>query len=166
LSPLGGAGFELTLPTVPVATEPASTVRSENPIRLNGHALQPVEKRRALIVDDEVEIGVLIAETLRNANYQCDVARSGREAQAKIAARAGAYDAVVCDLRMPDIDGPALFDWMGRHHPALTERTLFVTGDALGPAAGRFLAQCHRPVLEKPFAPADIVRLVGELSPR
>jgi PAS domain S-box-containing protein len=166
LSPLGGAGFELTLPTVPVTTESVSNGRSEDLIRFSAKAVQSAEKRRALIVDDEVEIGVLIAETLRNANYQCDVARSGREAQAKIAARAGAYDAVVCDLRMPDIDGPALFDWIGRHHPALAERTMFVTGDALGPAAGRFLAQCHRPVLEKPFAPADIVRLVGELPSR
>jgi PAS domain S-box-containing protein len=165
-SPLGGAAFELVLSTVAVASEVAPSGGSDGLIRVHSKASEPVEKRRALVVDDEVEIGVLVAETLRNANYHCDVARSGREAQAKIAARAGAYDAIVCDLRMPDIDGPALFDWMGRHHPALTARTLFVTGDALGAAAGRFLAQCHRPVLEKPFAPADIVRLVGELPAR
>ncbi len=164
-SPLGGAAFELTLSTQKVAAETANG-RGDQFIRLAAAPAAAVEKRRALIVDDEVEIGVLVAETLRNANYHCDVARSGREAQAKIAARAGAYDAVVCDLRMPDIDGPALFDWIGRHHPALTARTLFVTGDALGAAAGRFLAQCQRPVLEKPFAPADIVRLVGELPSR
>jgi len=164
-SPLGGAAFELTLSTQKVAAE-AANGRGDQPIRFVTSPAAAAEKRRALIVDDEVEIGVLVAETLRNANYHCDVARSGREAQAKIAARAGAYDAIVCDLRMPDIDGPALFDWMGRHHPALTARTLFVTGDALGAAAGRFLAQCHRPVLEKPFAPADIVRLVGELPVR
>ncbi|HEX9568849.1 MAG TPA: response regulator, partial [Rhodospirillales bacterium] len=73
---------------------------------------------------------------------------------------------IVCDLRMPDIDGPALFRWMEAHHPDLASRTLFVTGDALGPAAGRFLASSRRPVLEKPFPPAHLVRLVTELPLR
>jgi hypothetical protein len=40
---------------------------------------------------------------------------------------------------------------------------MFVTGDALGPVAGRFLAESRRPVLEKPFTPAEIVRLVDDV---
>jgi two-component system NtrC family sensor kinase len=92
------------------------------------------------------------------------VATGGREGQALIAANAGAYDAVICDLRMPDIDGPALFAWIEAHHPDLALRTLFVTGDALGPVAGRFLARSGRPVLEKPFVPADVARLVAGFS--
>jgi two-component system NtrC family sensor kinase len=67
---------------------------------------------------------------------------------------------------MPDVDGPTLFRWIESHHPELASRTLFVTGDALGPAAGRFLAGSRRPVLEKPFSPADLVRLVTELPLR
>ena len=39
------------------------------------------------------------------------------------------YDAVICDLRMPDLDGPALLRWMEKQHPALVERILFTTGD-------------------------------------
>jgi DNA-binding NarL/FixJ family response regulator len=65
--------------------------------------------RRAIVIDDEPEIAVLVAEALRNAGFVCDVASGGREGQAMISARAGGYDAVVCDLRMPDMDGPALF---------------------------------------------------------
>jgi CheY-like chemotaxis protein len=67
---------------------------------------------------------------------------------------------------MPDIDGPALFAWIEAHHPELALRTLFVTGDALGPVAGRFLAQSGRPVLEKPFVPADVARIVAGFAPR
>jgi CheY-like chemotaxis protein len=62
---------------------------------------------------------------------------------------------------MPDIDGPALFRWIATNHPALVERILFVTGDALGRAAGRFLAETRRPYLEKPFTPADVAQLVA-----
>lgn len=166
-SPLGGAAFELSLPIARDATKPANPTASaqEQPDAPPAPVDEPANLR-AIVIDDETEIAILLAEILRNAGYVCDVATSGREGQAMIATRTGGYDAVVCDLRMPDIDGPKLFAWIETNHPALAERTLFVTGDTLGPTAARFLAQCHRPVLEKPFAPADVVRLVGEFPPR
>lgn len=158
-SPLGGAALEILLPVADAsaASPEASAAATFAPHTGKG--------RRALIVDDEAEVGVLIAEALHKAGYASDVTGSGREAQAMISAN-GNYDAVICDLRMPDVDGPTLFAWIERHHPNLAGRTLFVTGDALGPNAGRFLAACRRPVLEKPFNPADVVRLVGEFAPR
>jgi PAS domain S-box-containing protein len=156
-SPLGGAAFELTLPVASGAAEPSRVDA--------GPIIADHQGRRAIVIDDEPEIAVLLAEALRAAGFACDVATGGREGQALIAASAGAYDAVVCDLRMPDIDGPALFAWIEAHHPELASRTLFVTGDALGPVAGRFLAQSGRPVLEKPFVPADVARLVAGFSP-
>jgi two-component system NtrC family sensor kinase len=163
-SPLGGAAFELILPVA----HGSAAVEEGAP----GHARRQAAAgavdllRRAVVIDDEAEIAVLLGEILRNAGYQCDVATSGREGQAMIASRAGGYDAVVCDLRMPDMDGPQLFAWIEANHPVLAERTLFVTGDTLGPTAARFLARCNRPVLEKPFSPTDVVRLVREFSPR
>jgi DNA-binding NtrC family response regulator len=108
-SPLGGAAFELTLPVASGAAEPA---------RLDTRPLVADNQgRRAIVIDDEPEIAVLLAEALRAAGFACDVATGGREGQALIAANAGAYDAVICDLRMPDIDGPALFAWIEAHHP-------------------------------------------------
>ena len=77
----------------------------------------------------------------------------------------GAYDALVCDLRMPDMDGQTLYRWIEAHHPALCERTLFVTGDALGTNVGRFLAKSGRPVVEKPFHPAEVARIVASFAP-
>lgn len=161
-----GAAFEFRLPEVEkdsdIATAVSANGAGTDPAHMNnGHAA-----RRAIVVDDEAEIAVLLAEALRQVGYVCDVATGGREAQAMIAANAGGYDAIVCDLRMPDIDGPRLYRWLADHHPALAERTLFVTGDALGSTAGRFLAESQRPVLEKPFALADVARLVGEFPPR
>ena len=158
-SPLGGAAFELSLPlSVGAADAVAEHPNAKNPMAGIG------AMRRAIVIDDEPEIAILVAEALRHAGFVCDVAGGGREGQAMISARAGGYDAVVCDLRMPDMDGPALFAWLETHHPLLASRTLFITGDALGPGAGRFLAQNSRPVLEKPFPPGDVVRLVGEFS--
>jgi PAS domain S-box-containing protein len=158
----GGAAFELRLP---IAGKPPANGRA-NGTRRRRRSPEPERVLRALVVDDETEIATMLSEIMQNAGYACDVAASGRQAQELVAANGPVYDAVLCDLRMADIDGAALFRWLVANHPALAERTLFVTGDALGPAAGRFLAESRRPVLEKPFAPADVVRLVTGFTPR
>lgn len=162
-SSLGGAAFELTLP---LASQDGSGARTDDVAQPAGKDIgRDTGTLRALIVDDEVEIAQLIAEALAQKGYRSDLAGSGSEARALIA-RADDYDAVICDLRMPDMDGPALFRWIKAHHPALVERILFVTGDALGPAAGRFLAESDRPFLEKPFTPADVARLIAGFGRR
>lgn len=160
-SPLGGAAFALSLPAAgpqPSRAEQATAAPDASPA--------PPAPRRALVVDDEAEIAILLAEVLRMHGYACDVANGGREAQAFIAGCGGEYDALICDLRMPEMGGPELFEWIGVHFPALGERTLFVTGDALSATAGRFLARSGRPVVEKPFAPAEIIALVSSFPPQ
>ena len=71
----------------------------------------------------------------------------------------------VSTLRMPDLDGPALFDWLAVNKPYLCQRTAFVTGDTLGAAASGFLTRAGRPIVEKPFVPAELRRLMAELTP-
>ena len=101
-----GATFELTLPIAGPNVREHS--RAEATQR---HAPQDAAPRRAIVIDDEPEIALLLAEALRRAGYICDIAASGREAQTMIAERPESYDALVCDLRMPDIDGARLYRW-------------------------------------------------------
>ncbi|MBX3582131.1 MAG: PAS domain S-box protein [Rhizobiaceae bacterium] len=161
-SRLNGAAFEIVLP---VAEDPPATTNGK---AANGRDEPPAPQAalRALVVDDEIDLARLVAEGLVKKGYEVDLAASGALAKELISTAAGRYDAVVCDLRMPDVDGPALFRWIAENHPPLTQRVLFVTGDALGPAAGRFLAESSRPFLEKPFTPSDVVRLVADFPPR
>jgi two-component system NtrC family sensor kinase len=158
-SRLGGAAFELVLPI-----QPAEIARAASAARPQAEVPVPVRAQGCiLVIDDEPEISMLLAQALRRASYECDIAADGRAAQVLIEKEPGRYAAVVCDLRMPGLDGPGLFRWLAEHHPQLAHKTMFVTGDALGPVAGRFLAESRRPVLEKPFTPADVVRLVGDV---
>ncbi len=101
---------------------------------------------------------------LRRQGFACEVAASGGAAKARIAEADAPYDVILCDIRMADGDGPSLFAWLEAEHPTLARRIAFVTGDTLGPAAGRFLARSGCPVVEKPFAPADIARVVELLT--
>ena len=160
-SQAGGATFEIRLPLGEGAAMPAA-----------GNAAPPQQpaapvRRRALVVDDEAGIASILSEILLRDGFTCDIAGNGREARALIERTgpdAARYDAVLCDLRMAEEDGPTFFRWLKQARPDLVERIAFVTGDTLGPAAGRFIAECGRPVVEKPFVPSEIRKLVAALA--
>ena len=117
---------------------------------------------RSLLVDDEQEIAESLAEFLELEGYRCDTAGGGAEAIKRLAARD--YDLIVSDLRMPDMDGPALFAWIKTQRPELAERTVFSTGDTLGVTAVDFLNRAGRPVIEKPFTPDSLRKLLDEMA--
>ncbi|WP_425230268.1 ATP-binding protein [Sphingomonas sp.] len=150
-----GACFRLTLPlderdllprVEPTAAKPAAAAH-----------------RRALLVDDEEEIALSLADFLSLEGFECEVVVGGAAAQARLA-QGQHYDLVVSDIRMPDVDGPALYAWIAVQRPDLAAHTAFTTGDTLGTAAARFLADARRPVLEKPFMPDSIRHFLAELE--
>jgi two-component system NtrC family sensor kinase len=151
-----GARFLVRLP-LRQANQPVATAPGE------AAGQTPHDRGTALIVDDEPEVGRLLSEMLDAQAFDCDVVGSGAAAQALLERRD--YDAILCDVRMPGIDGPALYSWLNDHRPHLAARIAFVTGDTLGAAAGGFLAHAGRPILEKPFVPAELRRLMAELVP-
>ena len=150
-----GACFRLTLPM-----DEKKGLTRVGPI---APAQPNAATRRALIVDDEEEIAASLADFLAVEGYECEVVVGGAAAQARLAA-GGAYDLVVSDIRMPDVDGPALYAWIGERRPELAPRTAFTTGDTLGAHAARFLAQAGRPVLEKPFMPESVRHFLAQLA--
>ena len=51
-----------------------------------------------------------------------------------------------------------------RHFPHLVERMIFATGDLLNEKTDRFLKTSGRPFVEKPFLPAQIRKLVDDVT--
>lgn len=76
------------------------------------------------------------------------------------------FDVIICDLRMPTLSGPELYDWTLEHRPELARRLVFASGDVQEPAAADFLQQCGCPVLEKPFELARLEAVLLSLDPR
>jgi CheY-like chemotaxis protein len=60
-----------------------------------------------LVIDDEPSIVRALAGLLRRDGYIVSTASNGRYALAQLQARR--YDALLCDLQLPDLDGPALY---------------------------------------------------------
>jgi len=148
-----GASFRLSLPlsgeAEPVPDEPA-------PPPAEVPALAQV-----LVVDDEPELAELLRDMLERAGYAVATALSGAVALELL--EAARFDAVVSDLRMPDMDGAALWRAASARQPELAQRFLFVTGDTLSPDASEFLKATRCAGLDKPFSKPDLLAKMAEM---
>jgi CheY-like chemotaxis protein len=101
------------------------------------------------VIDDEPDLLAMLAETLEQDGHEVAVARSGREALARIDA-GGSFDLVLIDLRMPDLDGAALIRVLRDRHPDLLPRLILMTGDVLGAGLAASVSELLAPLSEKP----------------
>jgi two-component system NtrC family sensor kinase len=149
---------------------PGATFRVELPI--GGGTLKPaappveesdekIVSAAALVVEDEAALGTAVAEALADAGFQVDRAGDGEEALERVQARP--YDLIVCDLKMPRLDGMAFYRTIGATHPSLARRIVFVTGDVAGTDAERFLEDSGCRWLAKPFRLRDLLRVAREV---
>ena len=152
--PEGGAVFQVLLPI---------QIADEQPVPEQDSLPDPVVSKgpRLLIVDDEPEVGALLADILRRDSAGIEVAASGQEALKLLAKRE--YDAILTDLRMPEMDGPELYRQIEQRWPQRARLVAFITGDALSPTVQTFLAGTGQPYLEKPFVPAEVRKIVQEI---
>lgn len=114
-----------------------------------------------LLAEDDPGIARGLARLLARDGHRVDLAANGRLALAQLAARP--YDAVLSDLRMPELDGPGLYREAVRRYPRLRGRVLFLTGDTLTPEVQTFLAEVGAPCLTKPFTSAAVRQALAEL---
>jgi len=149
----GGAAFLIALPVGQLAPV--------GPALRPGASAQP-QARTVLVVDDEEEIRETLAEILEGACHRVVTAASGREALDRLDSQS--YDVIFADMRMPDLDGRALYREIERRWPHQAERVVFVTGDMLTTSLRKFVADSGRQLIEKPFMPGDVRRVVVELT--
>ena len=152
--PVRGASFRMSLPISGMAIDEASAPAVEAPEEA------PLLSR-VLVVDDEPELASLMRDLLEQAGYEVATAESGALALALL--DAARFDAIVSDLRMPDMDGASLWRAVVDRHPVLAQRMLFVTGDTLSPDARDFLRTARCSALDKPFSKAGLLAGVKAL---
>jgi CheY-like chemotaxis protein len=148
-----GASFVVELP-VSTSDTPARARRPGTP------SMEAVRGAAVLVVEDERALAAAVGEALVDAGLLVDYAADGEEALAHV--RQKTYDVVICDLKMPRVDGMTLYRAIAAATPALARRVIFVTGDVAGTDAERFLEDSGCRWLAKPFRLGDLLRAVRE----
>ncbi|WP_375755385.1 PAS domain S-box protein [Corallococcus exercitus] len=148
-----GSTFRVVLP----APRPDPAVR---PPEVSVPDVPVVPRGRVLVVDDEPAVGRVLQRLLRG--HDVEVATSGRQALERMS-RAPGFDAVLCDVMMPDLAGRDVYEAVRREYPGLERRFVFVSGGAFTSGAREFLERIPNPLLEKPFDEARVRGAVEEL---
>ncbi len=155
--PGGGASFYVELP---VGAGPLKPPLPRPPERsLAGTDLGA--GAAVLVVEDEAALGAAVAEAMADAGFSVDRANDGIEALERLDERA--YNLIVCDLKMPRLDGTAFYRKLETTNPVMASRVLFVTGDVAGTEAERFLEDTGCRWLAKPFRLKDLLRVAQEM---
>ena len=147
-SPGAGASFFVSFPAGAGVWRPAP--------KATVHPPAPKAGARVLLVEDESALAAAVAASLVDAGYRVERAADGEEALQRVEAQP--FDLVICDLRMPRLDGREFYRELCTTNPSLARRTIFVTGDVAGPDADRFLVETECRWLAKPFRLHDLLR--------
>jgi len=148
-----GQGSEFLVELPIDDTPPAATVA-----RTDGVAAG-APRARILVIDDEQRFAASLRGALAT-RHSVTVAGSGRDALALLLEDDAAFDLILCDVMMPDLTGIDVLEWLERHRPQLVPCFVFMTGGAVTETARQALASTNRPVLAKPFAEADVERVL------
>jgi PAS domain S-box-containing protein len=145
-----GSRFTVCLPESDSMDAPASSPA----LAPSPPALAPQRRARVLVVDDERAMRTTLAALLSD-RYDVLTADSGSAAIGTLKREPG-FDAVLCDLMMPEVSGVDVYQWILDEAPALAQKVVFMTGGAFTPRARELLDRVPNRRIEKPFELSEL----------
>src|SRR5688572_2460999 len=121
-------------------------------------AVTGISERRALVIDDDPGVRILVTRILVRHGFVVDTARDGAEGIEQILQHD--YDLIALDLMMPRIDGMGVIKYLSEHRPDDLANVIVMT--AFGASA---LPKVCPPVtrfIEKPFDIETFIARAGE----
>lgn len=152
-----GARFIVELPIAP--RDVLETTAPKSPIQ-SDHKQSAPPSLHILVVDDELPLATTLQTILTRDGHQVTIASDGEAAINSLARQD--YDLILCDLKMPKVNGEQVYKWLQANKPHLRENIVFMTGDFLHPAIQRALGEGNVPILHKPFRVDELRALIRE----
>ena len=103
----------------------------------------------ALLIDDDTDVQRSLQKVLERAGFQVVTVDNGLAALSELRVRQ--FAVLVCDVRMPFMNGMELFKELKEQYPDAAHRVVFITAWATDPEIKDFLEESDRPWLRKPF---------------
>lgn len=159
--PPGVPSQALALPAEADAAPPVDVLDGEddNPV-----TQVDVTPSRVLVVDDDPAVLRAFRRVLQG-DYEIITARDGAEAL-RVVLGGDRVDAIICDIGMPKLDGPAFFSELFELRPQMMPRVVFCTGGLPNEKTQRFLDRLQAPLLFKPVAAPDLLRAIDFVRAR
>jgi len=129
--------------------------------RRSGAAEQRACPARVLVIDDEATVASVMQRALERAGMEVDVVHRARDGLERL--RGARYDAVLCDLRLPDLSGQQFFAQLQETMPHIVRRLIFLSGDVGNDVTTDFLSRSGCRYITKPFELTQLVGVVTEL---
>jgi FixJ family two-component response regulator len=117
---------------------------------------------RILVVDDDKNIRVTLAQCLADAGHEVDLAVSGEHALEKL--EAGDYDLVLLDIKLPDADGVEVLRRLKHRRP--DQAVVMMTAYGTIETAVETMKLGALDYLQKPFTPEEIRNVVATVLAR
>ena len=114
---------------------------------------------RVLVADDDPLVRIALRRALER-HHEVRTVESGRDALS-VLDEDPAWDVIVCDVMMPDLNGRQLHSTLLSRRPRLAARMIFVTGGAFTAENQAFLATIDNPVIDKPFRIRELRELIS-----
>ena len=112
-----------------------------------------------LLVEDDDANRSVISKVFERLGHDVTAVTNGFEAFSVM--ETAGPDCIICDIRLPYLDGRTLFEQVERHMPHLAARFVFVTGDYTNPATVKFLQTTGQPYIGKPY---EMETLLGAVA--
>ncbi len=155
-----GSTFQVSLPPSSGKSSVVPEVSNVPPVVVG------TRRGRVLVIEDDRALATTYRRIL-SPEHEVFLAFNGREGLECIAAQ-GPFDAIVCDLMMPELTGMDVHAELMRSAPELAARMVFVTGGAFTPRSRAFVDQITNHWMEKPCSTQDlraIVRTIVAAAP-
>lgn len=154
-----GATFTIDLPVGDLPARVPQPAAEPSPAAATG---TPTAPARALVVEDDVSMRKLLAAYLEGMGYETVEAEDGKEALERC--RASSFDVIVCDVKMPEMNGAEFYRSLLETSPEQAPRVIFSTGVLPIDGNNAFLRSLPNPRLQKPFRLASLrqaIQLTG-----
>ena len=150
-----GTTFTLDLP-VTIEEEGLPTT-----ITVPAPSATSVPSSRGLVIDDEMVVREFVEETFTSEGHQIDTVENGRQAFEAI--KNNKYDFIICDLKMPEVNGQTFYDVVKNFDNRLSNRIIFITGDTASLETEAFVEGTGNYYMYKPFQLDDLIAMVNRV---
>lgn len=148
-SQTGDTTFIVRLPFVDNRNKKRVTEKKQN-----RKTKRDVKRRRILIIDDDMLQLELLENTLK-ADYE--VLKTDNSKKAIEIVEKEKLDLILCDIKMPGMDGMGFYDWIVENRPYIEKKFLVITGNIMEENIKRFMKMAGNRVITKPYR-------IGELT--